>query len=114
MDKTVKALVGLLVAGLVLSLGLAFSGIGVEREGEIAEPEPISVEQIEATIQQSCIACHGADLTGGPAAPSLHNLDEKYDQSDIANILTNGKGAMPKGLVPGLENDVAEYLLTLE
>ena len=114
MDKTVKSLVGLLVGGLVLSLGLAFSGIGVHTDVEDgAETAAPTTEEVQATVQSSCISCHGNDLQGA-GGPSLHNLDQKYDQAEIAEILKNGKGGMPAGLVPGLEDAVAEYLLTLK
>jgi cytochrome c551 len=114
MGNTVKSLVGLLVGGLVLSLGLAFSGIGVHTDAEDgAAPAAPTAEEVQATVQSSCLSCHGNDLKGG-AGPSLHNLDQKYDQDEIAEILKNGKGGMPGGLVPGLEDAVAEYLLTLK
>ncbi len=114
MGKTSRALLSLLAGGLVLSLGLAFSGIGVQKEGEQAEVAAPTAEEIQALVQSACTSCHGADVKGGAAAPTLHNLDQKYDQDEIATILRSGKGGMPGGLVPGNEAYVAEYLLTLQ
>ncbi|RXT14979.1 cytochrome c [Ammoniphilus sp. CFH 90114] len=114
MGKTSRALVGLLAGGLVLSLGLAFSGLGVQKEGEQTEQAAApTAEEIKATVEAGCTSCHGADLKGS-AGPSLYNLDQKYDLDEIATILRSGKGGMPGGLVPGIEDSVAEYLLTLK
>lgn len=48
--------------------------------------------------QQSCVGCHGQNLEGG-VGPALkgNNLDEKQ----ILEVLENGKGQMPAGLVSG-------------
>ncbi|MBP1930634.1 c-type cytochrome [Ammoniphilus resinae] len=115
MDKTVRALVGILAGGLVIGLGLAFSGAGVPKEGEQQEAaaQAPTAEEIQSTVQSTCTACHGADLNGS-AGPNLHNLDQKYSKEEIVDILANGKGGMPKGLVPGNEEYVADYLLTLK
>ena len=64
-------------------------------------------------MKSSCTTCHGVDLKG-TGTPSLHNLDQKYDKDAIVDILVNGKGGMPAGLVPGMEDAVADYLLTLK
>ncbi|MEW9667487.1 cytochrome c [Ammoniphilus sp. 3BR4] len=114
MGKTSRTLLSLLAGGLVLSLGLAFSGAGVPKEGEQAEQAAgPTAEEVKGTVEAACTSCHGADLKGS-AGPNLHNLDQKYDQAAIADILRNGKGGMPAGLVPGIEDAVAEYLLTLK
>ncbi|MFK7981294.1 MAG: c-type cytochrome, partial [Saprospiraceae bacterium] len=45
-----------------------------------------------------CLSCHGKDLEGGEmfgAVPSLKNLKERFNHKTIANLLKNGKGAMP-------------------
>jgi len=114
MGKTSRALLSLLAGGLVLSLGLAFSGVGVPKEDEqAAEQAGPTAEEVKGIVESSCTSCHGVDLTGA-GGPSLHNLDQKYDQAAIADILKNGKGGMPAGLVPDMEDAVAEYLLTLK
>lgn len=114
MGKTSRALLGILAGGLIVSLGLAFSGVGVPKEGEKAAEAPaVSPEEAKATVESTCAACHGADLKGS-AGPNLHNISQKYDKDKIVEILKNGKGGMPAGLVPGMEEAVADYLLTLK
>ncbi|WP_010650904.1 cytochrome c550 [Oceanobacillus massiliensis] len=48
----------------------------------------------EAVFQSNCSACHGADLSGG-AGPDLTAVGSKYSADEIAEIIQNGRGAMP-------------------
>ena len=66
----------------------------------------------EAQAQQSCVSCHGSSYEGG-VGPSL--VGTELDQAAIEDIIANGKGAMPGGLVEG-ENipAMAEWVLSLE
>ncbi|MDN7240450.1 cytochrome c [Planococcus sp. N028] len=66
----------------------------------------------EAVAQQSCVSCHGSSYEGG-MGPSL--VATELDQAGIEEIIANGKGAMPGGLVEG-ENipAMAEWVLSLE
>jgi cytochrome c550 len=86
-------------------------------EGEEAAPEGegASAEgefDPEAVAQKQCISCHGSSYEGG-VGPSL--VDTKLDQAGIEEIIANGKGVMPPGLV---EEDnipaMAEWILSLE
>nr|WP_249365447.1 cytochrome c [Cytobacillus citreus] len=59
---------------------------------------------------QKCSSCHGGDLTGG-VGPALDKAGSKLSKEDIENILANGKGQMPPGLLKGDEaSKVAEWL----
>lgn len=42
---------------------------------------------------QTCTSCHGGELSGGAAAPSL--VDTKMSAEEIADVAKNGKGNMP-------------------
>ncbi|ETP67852.1 cytochrome C [Planococcus glaciei] len=66
----------------------------------------------EAQAQQSCVSCHGSSYEGG-VGPSL--VATELDQAAIEEIIANGKGAMPGGLIEG-ENipAMAEWVLSLE
>ncbi|HJV45673.1 MAG TPA: cytochrome c [Bacillota bacterium] len=115
MSKASGALIGILTGGLVVAIGLAFSGVGVYHEPEkkeAAAASPASAEA-EGIAKSTCAGCHGADLKG-QVGPNLHNIGQKLDKEKIVNILKNGQNAMPKGLVPGKEEVMADYLLTLK
>ena len=117
MDKAVKGLVGILAAGLVVSIGLAFSGAGVHPEQNKAAEQPATSQAdnsaAEKTVKTTCTACHGADLKG-QVGPNLYNVHTKYKKEEIVQILKNGRGGMPAGLVPGQEEAVASYLMSLK
>lgn len=51
-----------------------------------------------------CLSCHGAELTGGPAAPSL--VDTGLTPEEIAKIAKEGQGGMPAGLFKGTDEEL--------
>ncbi|RLQ92079.1 cytochrome c550 [Planomicrobium sp. Y74] len=65
----------------------------------------------EAKAQESCISCHGSSYEGG-VGPSL--IDTELSQEEIEDVIANGKGSMPPGLVEA-ENipAMAEWVLSL-
>ncbi len=79
-----------------------------EEGGETAEGD----FDPEAHAQANCISCHGSSYEGG-VGPSLIGLE--LPQEEVEDVLINGKGTMPGGLVP--EENVAamaEWVLSLE
>ncbi|SET63441.1 cytochrome c551/cytochrome c550 [Salinibacillus kushneri] len=74
--------------------------------GETVDADP------ESIFQNTCSSCHGADLAGTGAAPSLQEVGSKYSASEIEDIINNGKeGGMPAGLVePEQATKIAEWL----
>lgn len=65
--------------------------------------------QGEAAYQQSCVACHGANLEGG-VGPALKGIT--LSKEEIIEVIKNGRGQMPGNLAPGQEEAIAEYLLS--
>lgn len=64
----------------------------------------------EAVVQQSCASCHGGNLEGG-VGPALTDVGATHSEEEIHEIIMNGKGAMPAGLIDGEEADaVAAWL----
>ncbi|MFD0048910.1 c-type cytochrome [Actinomycetes bacterium NPDC127524] len=62
-------------------------------------------------LKQTCMACHGGDLEGG-VGPTLHNLEQRYTEDEVVNIIENGKGYMPSGLVTKEQaRNVAQYIM---
>lgn len=68
----------------------------------------------EEYYKKSCAACHGGDLTG-LSAPNISEVGYSMSASEIEDIIINGKGAMPAGLLPEDEaREVAEWLAEME
>ncbi|MDR7078328.1 mono/diheme cytochrome c family protein [Neobacillus niacini] len=64
----------------------------------------------DALFQQSCSSCHGGDLVSG-GAPDLDKVGSKYSKDEIEEIIVNGKGGMPGGILTGEDADaVASWL----
>ncbi|OLN23382.1 cytochrome C [Domibacillus antri] len=96
---------------MVFGIGLMFflSLDGLDNAKEMAEEEKQAEEggetaaggefDPEGHYQSSCIGCHGSSYEGG-AGPSLVGVGEKLSPEEIQDILVNGKGGMPPGLVP--------------
>ena len=116
----------ILIAAFGIGLIFFLSIQGVDKKKEIAagheegatEEEAEGGESAEgfdpeAVAQGKCIACHGGDLAGQGSFPSL--VDTKLSTEEIAEVIKNGKGAMPPGLVPAANVDeMAEYIHSLE
>lgn len=106
-------------------IGLMFflSVLGVEKKAEIAEgheEEGKTGEEVAEggdfdpeVAKGKCITCHGGDLEGG-AGPALAGTS--LSKEELTDIITNGiEGTiMPGGLLPGQEEEMAEYILTLK
>lgn len=66
----------------------------------------------EEVYQESCASCHGDDLEGS-VGPALDTVGADHSVDDIKDIIENGQGSMPAGLVSGEDEDaVAEWLAT--
>lgn len=64
----------------------------------------------EKLYNQKCSSCHGGNLEGA-VGPALDKAGSHLSKEDIENIIANGKGAMPPGLLKGDEAaQVAEWL----
>lgn len=81
--------------------------------------DPAMVEAGKAIFAANCVACHGADATGG-IGPNLTDSEWIHGGTlpEITNTVTNGvveKGMIPWGPVLGEEKvaQVAAYVLTL-
>lgn len=63
-----------------------------EGEGEeSAETTDLAPEDI---YSNNCMSCHGGELEGG-MGPDLTSVGDRYDASEIVEIIQNGKGQMP-------------------
>lgn len=89
-------------------------------EGEAEEAEEADLElspEAEAGLvvfNQACTACHAEGGIGdGPIGPNLEGNGLTNEQ--IQNVINNGQGAMPGGLVTGQEfDDVVAYVEAIQ
>ncbi len=60
--------------------------------------------------ENKCSACHGQDLAGA-GGPNLTRVGSSLSQAEIENVIKNGRGNMPGGLLDENETaKVAEWL----
>ncbi|MCY8533763.1 cytochrome c551 [Bacillus vallismortis] len=100
-----KSKLSILMLGFALSVLLAACGSNDAKEEEkpdTGSKTEASASEGEELYQQSCVGCHGKDLEG-MSGPNLQEVGGKYDEDKIKNIIKNGRGNMPKGLVDDKE-----------
>ncbi|RUL47496.1 cytochrome c551 [Lysinibacillus antri] len=68
----------------------------------------------EALVKKSCVSCHGGDLQGMGNAPSLADVGSRYDEAKIHDIILNGQGGMPPGLLKGEDAEAAAAWLATQ
>lgn len=83
-------------------------------EGGAAEGEATSGSfDPEAFAQGKCISCHGNTYEGQGSFPAL--VGTALSEDEIKDVLANGRGAMPGGLVPAENIDaMAAWVKSLE
>lgn len=76
------------------------------KQGEIKKEAEIdtSAEEYKIYQEQTCISCHGDNMQGGAAGPSL--IDNGLSPEEIAKIAVEGKGNMPKGVFKGSDEEL--------
>jgi cytochrome c550 len=106
------------VFGIGLMFLLSFKGLGdmdelaKEKEGG-AETEQV-VRAPEDIYTGSCVSCHGDAYQGG-MGPALTGVGDRYSKDEIKDIVVNGKGNMPAGMVKPEEADaMAEWLANIK
>lgn len=115
--------------GTVLVLGACGGGdtaddnTGVDEGTETEEATDNGADEGEETAdssaaedayQQSCASCHGDDLSGG-VGPDLSAVGASMSADEIEEVIENGVGSMPAGLLSGDDaTAVAEWLAEKE
>ncbi|GHH97484.1 cytochrome c551 [Neobacillus kokaensis] len=100
-----KKKLGTIIFGAAMVMGLAACGGGSD-DGE----KDTASAGAAKIVDQKCSSCHGGDLKGG-MGPDLTKVGSKYSKDEILDILKNGKGSMPPGVVSGDDADqVAQWL----
>ena len=84
-------ILGILAMIIMGGVGMAQMN-NAEGEGEeSAETTDLAPEDI---YSNNCMSCHGGELEGG-MGPDLTSVGDRYDASEIVEIIQNGKGQMP-------------------
>ena len=98
------------VFGSILVLGACGGGGASDNGNDTGDGATEDVAAAEAIYKDSCASCHGGDLSGG-AGPSLETVGADMSADEILDVIENGKGSMPPGLISGDDaTAVAEWL----
>ena len=109
--------------GIGLIFFLSMDGVGNKEEIAATEENAEGTEggeeasagefDPEAHAQASCIGCHGNSYEGQGAFPAI--VGTALSEDEVKDILANGKGSMPGGLVPAENIDaMAAWVKSLE
>ena len=72
--------------------------------------------QGHAIYNNYCISCHGPELKGnGASFPSLVNINKKYNEQQVSNLLSSGRNMMPsfKQIPPDQKKALLAFVLKL-
>lgn len=122
MNKPLMPFVLIMVLGVAAMFIMSFKGLGDMEK--IAAQEETGGAQVEDTAgatpeelyqSRGCLACHGADFTGG-VGPSLLGVGDSKSQEELVDILLNGVPGttMPGGFPEEHVDAMAEWLSTLK
>lgn len=107
-----KLLAVIFVAGLMLT---ACGGAGKEAKPAdtttgTGTTDTASVDP-EKIVNAKCTSCHGGNLQGQGSFPALADVGSRLSKDEILNVIENGRGAMPPGIISGEDADaVATWL----
>lgn len=74
----------------------------------------VDVAAAEDAYKSSCASCHGQDLEGG-VGPELDAVGSSMSADEIEDIIINGAGSMPAGLLSGDDaTAVAQWLAEMK
>ena len=68
----------------------------------------------ETLVKKSCVSCHGGDLQGMGNTPALADVGSRLDEAEILDVITNGRGGMPPGLLKGEDAEAAAAWLATQ
>ncbi|MFD1038675.1 c-type cytochrome [Virgibacillus byunsanensis] len=109
--------VGMMLLGVASVIWLTYeSASHVDWEARAEQNKPIPESEIEidqedpgyAIYENNCMTCHGEDLSGGPAGPSLTGIDRSADE--IATIAQEGIATMPADQFTGSDEELDQLV----
>jgi|SRR5690625_3694303 len=102
------------IVGIFAAIIVFYVGVSQREDIRLAEENGEDVEEVEEgevaadpeeIFASSCAGCHGQDLSGG-AGPDLTKVGSELSSDEIHDIIMNGQGTMPGGLVGNEEADL--------
>lgn len=100
------------IFGAVLVLGAC--GGGDKTKEDATEPNTgteTAVVDAEKIVNAKCITCHGGNLEGA-SGPALDEIGSELSEAEILDVINNGQGGMPGGIIKGEDADaVAKWLV---
>jgi cytochrome c551 len=118
-----KSKLMVILFGVMMTLAACGGGGDSSQEGQTGEESSTSGDSAtggtevtagEGLYQKSCAGCHGGNLKGN-MGPNLEKVGSKYSEEEILNIIHNGQGSMPKGVLQGADAEaVAAWLATMK
>ncbi|MFJ7637234.1 cytochrome c550 [Peribacillus sp. NPDC097206] len=107
----------IMVFGIGLMFLLSFKGLGDAKDlakekegGEKTEETESASSSPEDIYKQNCISCHGDAYQGG-VGPALKGVADRLSEDEVKEVIANGRGAMPAGLVDESNLDaMAKYI----
>jgi len=106
------AMMLLAVVSVVWLTYTSASHVDWEARAEANKPIPESAVEIDtenpgyAVYEANCMSCHGEDLSGGAAAPTLIGTD--HTAEEIATIAVEGIGSMPAEVFSGSDEELQQ------
>lgn len=110
------ALVGILMVVIFSYVGDHQRTAMNEENDGTAEEEAEEVGEPDEIYANTCVSCHGGDLTG-ESGPNLTEVGDRLSEEEIHDMIVNGSesGAMPGGLTSLEEADaLAEWLADMK
>jgi len=98
------------LVAVMFGAALVLGACGGGNNDNAGEGETAGVDA-DKVYQANCATCHGGNLEGRGNAPALANIGSKLSESEIRDIIENGKGGMPGGLIKGEELDAVSKWL---
>ena len=95
--KMKKKWLATFMLGSALMLGACGGESGTE------DKDAGTTDASEQVAQQRCATCHGGNLQGMGNTPALNDIGSRLSEEEILNVIENGQGGMPGGLVKGEE-----------
>lgn len=98
---------------LVFGSAIFLAACGGGDEKDTANKGAETTPDGEAIAMKSCVSCHGGELQGMGNTPALKDVGSRLSEAEILDVINNGRGAMPAGLIKGADAEaVAAWLAT--